>query len=61
MKSSRKKGLIIEKNSIKLNIRMKWMIESKTMQIKNLNHQPIDIKETNEKNEQQNKLKQYYG
>ena len=28
----------------------------KTRQIKNLNHQPTDIKETNEKNEQQNKL-----
>ena len=32
------------------------MIGSKTMQIKNLNHQPIDIKEMNEKNEQPNKL-----
>ena len=40
-------------NSIKLDI---LLIESKTMQIKNLNHQPTDMKETNEQNEKQNKL-----
>ena len=46
-------------NSIKLD---KWLIENKTMQIKKtrlLAH--WYIKETNEKNEQQNKLQQYYG
>ena len=32
------------------------MIESKTMQIEKIADQPIDIKETNEKNEQPNKL-----
>ena len=50
MKSTLKKGLIIGKNSIKLD---KWLIENKTMQIEKLADQPIDIKETNEKNEQQ--------
>ena len=32
------------------------MIGKKTRQNKNLNHQPTDMKETNEQNEQQNKL-----
>ena len=48
-----KNSPIIEKNNIKLD---KWMIGKKTMQNKNLNHQPTDMKETNEQNKQQNKL-----
>ena len=45
-------------NSIKLD---KWLIENKTMQIKKLSDQPINRKETNEKNEQPNKWEQNYG